>query len=258
MISVSYLVRFRKGNKFADDINCLKKFYFSYCSHKAGVAHRLFILIKGPMADESVIIIRKIIPSNVPIIKLPDEGCDLGSFTEFARHRAESFMFILNQHSVIHSQNWLKIYNNALKKAKSKIVASTLSLNSRADFHYKKINNFTYFIKYCPMKIFNKIKKLYLFHIFFKYRNPNIKLNAILIKTSLWLEYFKDLNIKFKLQCHAIESGKNSFYSFLKKKKEIIPIVRNDGKYVTNHLKWKDFARFGNSNQKFKLIVSDY
>jgi hypothetical protein len=47
MISVAYLVRFRKEKKFADDINELKKFYFSYCSHKAGVAHKLFIFIKG-------------------------------------------------------------------------------------------------------------------------------------------------------------------------------------------------------------------
>ena len=34
-------------------------------------------------------------------------------------------------------------------------------------------------------------------------------------------------------------------------------MVRNDGKYVDSHLKWKGFVAFRNSNQKSKLIISD-
>ena len=221
MISVSYLVRFRKGKKFSDDINCLKKFYFSYYSHKAGISHKLFILIKGPMADESIKIIREIVPLNIPIVKLPNDGCDLEAFTEFARYRAESYMFILNQHSVIQVENWLKIYNNTLKKTKSKIVASIASLNSCADFHYIKTNNLISFLKYCPINLFNKIKSLYFSRKFLKYPNPHIRLNALLIKSSLWLEYFKDINIKTNSQFDEIESGKENFFLFLQKKRSL-------------------------------------
>jgi hypothetical protein len=257
MINVCYLLRLRKGKKFAEDINCIKKFYFSYSSHRAGVAHKLFILIKGPLADKSIKIIRKVVPSNVSIIKLKDKGYDLGSFTEFARYRAESHMFILNQHSVILIQNWLKIYNNVLKKTKSKIVASTSSMSSLANPYNLEINNLISFVKYFLIIIFNKIKSKYYYSAFPKYPNPHIRTNAILIKTTLWLEYFKDLDIKSKSQCYEIESGKNSFYNFLKKKKEKIIIVRKDAKYVASHLKWKNFVPFRNSNQKFKLIISD-
>jgi hypothetical protein len=237
MISVAYLVSFSNEESFKENIKSLKNFLFSYQLYQAGVVHKLFILIKGRNVYEHINKIREIVPLNIPIIKLSDEVCDFGSFTEFARYRAESYMFILNQHSVIRTQNWLKIYNTTLKKTKSKIVASTTSLYSCADAHYIKINNLISFIKYFPINILNKIRSLYFSRKFLKYPNPHIRLNALLIKTSLWLEYFKDLNIKFKFQCCEIESGKNSFYFFLKKKKEIIPIVRNDEKYITNYLR---------------------
>lgn len=257
MINVCYLLRLRKGKKFAEDINCLKKFYFSYRSHRAGVAHKLFILIKGPMADESIKIIRKILPENVPIIKLTDEGYDLGSFTEFARYRAESHMFLLNQHSVILVQNWLKIYNNILKKTKSKIVASTASMSSLANPYIPKIQNLTSFFKCYLINTLKIIRAKFYSWAFLKYPNPHIRTNAILIKTSLWLEYFNDLEFKSKFQCYEIESGKKNFYTFLKKKKEKVLIVRNDGKYVSSDLKWKNFVPFRNFNQKSKLIISD-
>lgn len=257
MICVCYLVRFRKGKKFVEDLSSLKKFYFSYCSNKAGIIHKLFILIKGPMANESIRIIMRILPTNIPIIKLPDEGYDLGSFTEFARHRAESHMFLLNQHSIILTKNWLKIYDTVLKKTKSRIVASTASMASHADFYTQKISNQKFCIKHYTINILKKIKAQYYSFIFPKYPNPHIRTNALLIETSLWLEYFQNLNIKTKLQCHEIESGKKSFYVFLKKKKEKVPIVRNDGKYVTSFSKWKNFVPFRNFNQKKKLIISD-
>jgi GT2 family glycosyltransferase len=256
MISVVYLVRFRKGKKFADDINDLKKFYFSYCSHKAGVAHKLFILIKGPAVDEIISIIRKIIPANISLIKTKDEGYEFGSFTEFARYRADGYMFILNQYSSVLNQNWLKKYYNVLKKSKSEIVATTASMSSLSDVVVGSYYDKDKFSRYLIF-LFNKIKSKYLFNSFPKYPNPHIRTNAILVKTSLWLEYFSNLEIKSKNQCYEIESGKSSFYNFLIKKGEKIPIVRNDGRYTTNYLEWKDFVPFRNSQQESKLIISD-
>jgi hypothetical protein len=256
MISVCYLVRFRKGKNFTQDINSLKKFYFSYCLYNAGVMHKLFILIKGPMADDSIKIIRKILPTNVPIIKLADEGYDLGSFTEFARYRAESYMFILNQHSVILCKNWLKIYYTVLTKTKSKIVASTASMSSLANSYYTEINSLNTFIKYYLINMLKKIKAKYYFFHFPKYPNPHIRTNALLIKTSLWLNYFKDLHIKSKFQCHEIESGKKSFYNYLKKK-EIIAIVKRNGQFVTKESDWINFVPFRNKMQRSNLIISD-
>ena len=89
------------------------------------------------------------------------------------------------------------------------------------------------------------------------YRNPCIRINAILVKTSIWLEYFNDLDIKNKIIKYNAETGQNSFYNFLLKKKKKVTVVRSDGKYVTNHAQWKNFVPFRNSAQHSKLIISD-
>jgi len=259
MISVAYLLRFRKGKKFDDDINYLKKFYFSYCLHKAGVAHKLFILIKGPMVDENIKIIRKIVPLNIPVIKLPDESCDLGSFTEFACYRAENYMFILNQHSIIEKKKWLKIYYNTMKKTKSYLVALTASYSSMSKPYNYILSSRNIFedLQFFLINILsNTISKYRLFN-HPNYLNPCIRINAILVKTSIWLEYFNDLDIKNKILKYNAETGKNSFYNFLLKKKKKVTVVRSDGKYVTNYAQWKNFVPFRNSVQNSKLIISD-
>ena len=252
IICVCYLVRFRKGKKYLEDINSFNNFYKSYHKYKAGAPHKLFILIKGPFADISLDIIKKTISKNISIIKLNDEGYDLGSFTEFARYRGEDFMFILNQHSIILTNNWLQIYHNAQKKTKSKVVATTASKSSFSDPYY--IN---------PAKLkdklknnLKKIKAMFYKHSFFSYPNPHIRTNGLFIKTNIWLEYFKDLEINSKFQCHQIESGKKSFYNFLKKN-YTIAIVNKKGQYVTNENEWKNFVPFRNKIQISSLIISD-
>jgi len=250
MIDVCYLLRLRKGEKFAEDINCLNKFYFSYSSHRAGVAHKLFILIKGPMADKSIKIIRKVVPLNVSIIKTKDEGYDLGSYAEFARYRANSHIFFLNQHSIILKRNWLKIFHDTMKKSKAEVVASTASFSSLKKPYYSKQKSFINNI------IYNIISG-YKFINFPIYPNPHIRTNAFLVKTSTWLQYFNAVEIKNKHDVYQVESGENSFYNFLLKKKKKFAITRSDGKYVESYLKWKNFIPFRNSLQKSKLIISD-
>jgi hypothetical protein len=257
MISVCYLVRFERGKKFIVGLNSLKKFYASYCINKAGTAHKLFILVNGYVINKKIKEIKKIIPDNIPIIVVPDEICDLVSFTEFCRYRAEKYMFIINQHSIILKKNWLKIYQDVLRKNKLKIVATTASNSSPRDPYLKERKNLIlFFVDY----LINNVKKIFLkyyYRNFFNYPNPHIRLNAILIKTSLWIEYFNNLEIKSKFQCSEIESGKKSFYNFLKKKKERVAIVRNDKSYVLDQSDWRGFVPFRNSSQKSKLMLSD-
>ena len=257
MISVCYLVRLNKGKNFLNGINSLKKFYTSYTLYKAGCKHKLFVLIKSPIADINIKKIKNLLSSNVSIIKLPDEGYDIGSYTEFARYRAEKYMFLLNQHSIIQNHNWLKIYLDTLKKNKSKVVATTASNSSFSDPYFSKTKNSGYL---SISNIFYKIIKIYFrfkYINFPKYPNPHIRLNALLVKTSLWLKYFKDKDIKTKHHCYEFESGKNSFYKFLIQENEIIPIVRNDGRFVSKRKEWKNFVPFRNTALQSKLLISD-
>jgi hypothetical protein len=257
MISVCYHVRLENNEKFVVGLKNLKKFYSSYSKKKAGTAHKLFILVKGYDIYKKIKELKKIIPNNIPIIIEPDKSCDLVSFTEFCRYRAEKYMFIINQHSIILQNNWLKLYQDTLKKNKLKVVATTASYSSLKDPYLKnRKNSIFFFLDYLINNL--KIMFLKLYYInFSKYPNPHIRLNAILIKTSLWIEYFDNLKINSKLQYYEIESGKKSFYNFLKKKKEKVAIVRNDKKYVLDETKWKNFVPFRNSYQESKLIISD-
>jgi N-acetylglucosaminyl-diphospho-decaprenol L-rhamnosyltransferase len=258
MISVAYLIRFNSRKKFKKDINTLKKFLFSYQSHKAGIAHKLFILIKGSEVFEKINIIRKSIPLNIPIIKLADEGYDLGSFTEFARYCADSHMFILNQHSVILKKNWLKIFNDVMKKTKSDVVGSTASFSSLYEpYNYTSNKNFFKYSKPYLNNISHKLKSVLKYYNFPNYPNPHIRTNAILVKTSIWLQYFNSLEIKKKGDTYEAESGVNSFYKFLLKNKKKVSVTRSDGKYVTSHSNWVNFVPFRNSLQNSKLIISD-
>ena len=248
MLHVAYLIRFSHAKNFKKEINTLKKFLFSYQKHKAGVAHKLFILIKGSEVFEKIKIIRKIIPFNITIIKLSDEGYDLGSFTEFARYRANGHMFILNQHSIILKKNWLKIFNDTMKKSKADLVASTASFSSLS----QPSNNKSFFL----INMFHNFKSLIKFYNFPNYPNPHIRTNALLVKTSIWLQYFDALKVNKKIDAYEAESGVNNFYNFLLKNKKKVAITRSDGKYVTSYLKWVNFVPFRNSLQS-KLIISD-
>jgi hypothetical protein len=168
-------------------------------------------------------------------------------------------MFILNQHSIIQKKKWLKIYYNAMKKTKSYLAALTASYSSMSNsYNYisRSRNIFEDFQFFLINILSNTISKYRLFN-HLNYQNPCIRINAILVKTSTWLEYFNDLDIKNKILAYDAETGKNSFYNFLLKKKKKVIVVRSDGKYVTNHRQWKNFVPFRNSLQQSKLIISD-
>ena len=83
-----------------------------------------------------------------------------------------------------------------------------------------------------------------------------MRTNGILVEVSIWLEYFKNLKIKTKLDCHLAESGCNSFYSFVKNNYGEFVIVDKLG-VQRCEAEWQFNGAFRTKNQNEHLLVSD-
>jgi hypothetical protein len=253
-VSVCYLVRFEGRKKSKKSLIDFRRFVSSYKQHEAGASHDLYILVKGTGVEELIETITCEIPPRAHIFWVPDNGYDLGSYTIFAKYIALNYIFILNQHSEIKVNNWLSFYTRVIEETSADAVGSTASFSSLCDpfiIPYREAGLLRF--------LFLVVKKIAASRFYKKFKsfpNPHVRTNALLVKTQTWLDYFQNKKFESKLECFIAESGKKSFYNYLKSKKQKLYIVRSDNKYTGDIAQWRTFIQFRNDFQTL-LIISD-
>ena len=255
-IAVCYLARFPSKKSFQSDMKKWTKFIDSYKKNISGVDHTLWVIVKGSEAKKAVNIFKNLeIELRTLVVK--DNGFDLGSYTEFAKLIKPEWLFLLNSNSEIMRDDWLLKFLNIAQSNKLSVVGSMASFSSYADggaASFYKIHSrdiFSYL-----RQIRDTLNRFKYSSLFSKYPNPHVRTNALLVKSEVWLLYFKDKKIETKLDCYLSESGIDSFYNFIVNKYGDFGIVGSD-MILRYKSEWYFNGAFRTPLQDDYLLISD-
>jgi hypothetical protein len=290
-IGVVYLCR------AAENEDSFVKFVDSYKANPANCQHDLIIIFKGFEGLDSKRENTKAIFSGLDYktYDLLDEGFDIGSYLSVARSTNYDYLFFLNTHSYILSENWLKLIYQSIEDPSIGLVGTSASYESNFTNHMfiqhflklyqtgrisQKCKSLEYYrliipekkppkdcigLKYRIKDFLNKLFKtqnlirdaqtLELKEIYPPFPNPHIRSNGFFIDRSLLLDLCGDLQIVTKNDAYAFECGYSSLTRKIWHKKLRTVIVGKNGVVYDVH-DWPESNTFGLGAQE-NLLISD-
>ena len=230
-----------------DSIQKINDFIKHYRKYRPGLKHKLIICFKllNLKEIENVKKSLKNIKFEAFIDPCKDNDWDFGSYKRVAKKYYDKDILFLNSHSYPICHNWLKklfFYKN-----KKTVIGTNASYESIKDSIH---------LKWKIHKIFRYIYRKFKFSKDFNdFPNPHIGTNSFLINSKYFYNYIKNKSLNNKYDTLKIESGKNSFTNYFKKKKFDIYVVNSDERKFTVS-NWKYSETFMYKNQR-KNIISD-
>ena len=214
-LTVTYLARY----KDLDNYNKFENFFYSYLKFNSGVAHKLLIIFKGFKKEKLKKYFQFLKKNKIKyqFLKVQDKNnYDLGTYKNIMKFINTEYVFFLNSSSKLLCNNWLLFFYTGIKLKDVFVVGATAS--------YEKIT------------LFSNIK----------FPNPHIRTNAFIIKTAIISNLLNKFNFNSKIDCYRFESGKNSMFRNLYKKKHNCPCS------------WQRFSLLYTSILVFKWYIQEW
>lgn len=240
MIAVVYLCRDLENKGYID------AFLDSYSHFRAGVPHHLSILLKGKTAETKKL--TKFLQKHgdsVSVLRVPDEGFDIGSYVYAAKRLNFRIFCFLNSYSRILAPNWLNFLTSPILKGGASLTGctgswesfSTTMMEEGLPFAIEGWPNF-------PQRLAD----------FPRFPNPHIRTTAFCISRKDFLK-LKLPKAKTKVDCWLIESGSDSITRQIQRQKRNVFLVGKNGKVYLPHL-WSASEIFRVPGQK-NLLIAD-
>lgn len=235
--------------------SAVDRFMSSYLRFNSGMQHRLVFAVNGwdNLQDELILVNKLASEYQISLIKIPDEGLDIGVYFRIAHYINSQYFLFLNTHCEICANNYLKIFYSIIKRANVGLVGSTGSMEY---FKITLLKLLTSKIKYLSVKQISKIlihipfitdyannkKRLYddyadfltlsryIEHKEIQFPNPHIRTSSFFISRKMLLDYSQSISFpQTKTDTLDIESGKNSMTSFVLQKGLDVVVAGADG-----------------------------
>ena len=196
MIDVVYLAYLNE--ELGYDIDVFEQFIESYKKFSAGIEHNLTILIKNSTPEHFYNkLLEHINKNNLKILKVSDEGLDIGAFILAAKELQSEYMFCIGSGVSILCHDWLRKFYNAFKN--NSVVQLAGAMGTYAKGHSDR------------------------------FPNPHIRTCAFMMKRKLFLEYADSHKFpQTKEDTWEIEHGMNSLTSFVLDKGYHVVVVNNE------------------------------
>jgi hypothetical protein len=179
----------------------IRIFLDSYKKYASGRSHKLYVIYKG--FDTEILRRQTQNSFDAPhvAIELGDENLDLGAYIEASRLVEDDYVFLLNTHSEIRTDNWLEKITRPLADERIGMVGCTGSFESLSA----------------------------LSPLFPSSPNPHLRSNAIALDRLTFVNMLRDEKITKKFDAWLIESGPNSITNRIKLLNKRCVVVDNDG-----------------------------
>jgi hypothetical protein len=196
------------------DISLLDGFLKSYKEYKSNVAHDLYVIFNGRVADSNIDEHLRLIQLNcdtrVNYLELPG-GQDIDAYFFAASQIKHELILFFNSFSKITAHSWLEAYCDNLKKEVG-LISATGSYQSYYSAVFQTNNLLPDFQKgivanFRKYKLF--VKAFFYWRFLFKpFPNPHIRTNAFMVRRELFLQ-LKHKRLKSKFEAYQFESGRN-------------------------------------------------
>lgn len=230
MITVVYLIWTPAGRASVD------RFLASYHHHRAGVPHRLLLVVMGDMEVDGY-----------ETLRLLQSGFDISAYFAVAREVETDYLCFLNTYSEILTSDWLAKMHEHIRRREVGAVGATGSLES----YYTQVKAMTAPHLHSPRAWRLRWQALCNFPPF---PNAHLRTNAFMIrrKTMLELNYPREDS-----KAHALrfESGRNSMTRQLKRMKLDTLVVGRDGRGYPPE-RWRESWTFRSGGQR-NLLIGD-
>lgn len=252
-----------------DVLGQFNRFISSYQKFSAGRAHELVLIIKDSTPGPNSILETIHLTMAKLMIRCryvyASEGLDLQTYFETCSTLTsddtdESLILFLNTSSELLSDNWLKIYCNAMEDEQVGLVGATGSWQSiresiRKDHSWKynrKQSILTNFRKY---KLLIKNKFMYRF-VFGSFPNYHVRTNAFMTRSWIFNLLDRPRKINTKNKAYRLESGFRSITNQIAEMEFEVRVVTNGGRAFLPE-NWAYAGTFMTPNQKHTLLVAD-
>ena len=231
-----------------DGLAATEAFLESYRKYISGVRHSLVVLTKGWNRDaEQSTVIRWTHALQGSLIELPDDGFDFGAYFRAMPMLREEWICILNTHSRIRADNWLKLLYDAARRPGVGAAGATGSWESA----WRNVRNFDrhtgvlHFARFA----YNGI-------CYPPFPNPHLRSNALLTRRRLFMEFASGKSIpQHKRDAQRLESGRRGLSSFVRSRGLELVVCGADGG-VFSERQWSNSGTFRIANHP-NLLVED-
>jgi hypothetical protein len=219
-LAVLYLWRGQDGG-----LDAGVKFLDSYRRFGADCTHELVILLKGWDGMPGLGQAREAACAHAArLVELPDNGYDFGAYFRAARQVEQAFICLLNTHSRIAAEGWLRNLRRAVEDRDVGAAAATGSwgtLTPRAHGPGVSIPGLAVW----PLRLAARIGR------FPSFPNPHLRSNALLLRRERFLAFANAAAFPArKSDAHFLESGRGSLSVFLRARGLRRVVVGADGK----------------------------
>jgi len=246
-IGVVYIARGGPGG-----IESIRRFRETYNLCDAGIAHSLYVVAKRWENEDEIRNVQACFGDvAAKILFLPDDGLDLGAYIRVAQIVPSEWLCFLNTHSRILKAKWLCLLYDGANNDGVGAAGATGSWESafNALLHSPWPARFPSRLRRAATLIGNWAK-------FPLFPNPHLRTNAFMTRTRLFLDFASGIAFpRTKRDVYAIESGSNSFSSYVRGRGLDLRVCGADG--VAYSIKdWPVSGTYRSSDQ-CNLLVAD-
>ncbi len=226
MIDVLYLAR---GHDYG--LPAVYAFLQSYLKYQAGCEHKFTIIAKAweDKSDEFTMLLALAKQVQADVIELPDDGFDLMAYVRAAERLEGSHMMCFGTSTLIQHENWLAPFKkHSEENPNLKLLGSFAS--------WFKIASILYFIqKDVKVEDQEYYKKKYQDAINCELSNPfdfpnyHIRSNGFFVDRKQYLAFMQGKDVRYKLDAHQLESGKNGLTAHFLKQGFDVAVVNKNG-----------------------------
>jgi hypothetical protein len=236
-VTVVYLCRGADGG-----VDAARRFVNSSTVHPAGMPHRLLAIMKGwddpAVKTQAEELIRA---AGGMTHDLPDDGFDLGAYFRAAEAVETTWIFLLNTHSEILVDNWLKMLFAAAGCKGVGAAGATGSCGGMAPTLalyppmlrrlYRTVSLPRFLLRSVAMLLVHYPLKRWGWRRWPGFPNPNLRTNALLIRTNHLRAFAHEAGIpQTKTDAWSIENGSGSLTRWLEGQGLAVVVVDQDGR----------------------------
>jgi hypothetical protein len=245
-IAVVYLAR-----GIPSGIDSAEAFFASYESHDAGIAHTLWVIVKGwentPGLDRLNALATRF---GAKVTALPDDGFDFGAYFRAATVLRDDWICLMNTNSRIRVPSWLLRLHHAALRADVGAAGATGSWESLVRDAYVSMRSQGWLAPRALARVAANWMR------FPAFPNPHLRSNAILTRMSLFKEFSRRCRIpRTKREAYRLESGRSGFSAFLRSRR-LAPVVCGADNGVYYPPDWPASGTFRSLGQH-NLLVAD-
>lgn len=215
-------------------------FFASYRRHPTGLAHRLYVIVKGwPDAAARRDLTALVKAAGGEIVDLPDDGFDLMAYYRLASGLREGQVCFLNTFSLIESNYWLRRLGDALDLPGVGLAGCTASYGTlRPSLRNILVSTFET-AKSKPLKTTLGHMVAYTRDYWHQrqageqfpdFPNPHVRTNGFMLARKTFLDFWKDKSVpQTKLAVCALKSGTAGLTRFIEARGQRAVVVGADG-----------------------------